>query len=88
MAKEAKEIAEGKITILNRGVIICTAFVNGYTAMSGGQGRQFSQRAMINCGEGFIRYGLFLTDIRKLEHPIPVKGRQGIFNVEIPDEEI
>lgn len=37
-----------------------------------------SQRALIDC-ENTVRWGVFLTDIKKFEQPIAVKGERGIW---------
>lgn len=60
------------------GHIVCTAFVEDV----GWLNRLHSKYALIDC-TNTKRFGLFLTDVVRLEKPIPCKGRQGIFNVEI-----
>jgi len=64
-----------------RGVILCTALVEAV----GWLNESNSASAMIHCGGVTARFGLFLSDIEPLKNPIPWKGRQGIFKVEIPD---
>lgn len=56
------------------GAIICTARVTSHRALDAGD----SAGALIECKTQ--RYGLFLSDVRKVE-PIPTKGRQGLFRV-------
>lgn len=61
------------------GVLLCTAFVKSVGKLSG----MHSERAMIDC-DTVERFGLYLTDIKKLDNPIPIKGEMGIwyFNIE------
>jgi hypothetical protein len=61
-----------------RGVILCTAWVYKVGWLEG----EHSKAAMIDC-EKTRRFGLFLNNIEKLEKPIPVIGRLGVFEVDI-----
>jgi hypothetical protein len=63
--------------ICNRGVILCTVTVDHV----GWLDESHSAAAMIDC-QTVRRFGLFLTDVKKLENPIPYKGQQGIFEWE------
>lgn len=62
----------------NRGVILCTVLVERVGWLDGSH----SAAAMIDC-ENVKRFGLFLTDVKILENPIPWKGQQGIFSVDL-----
>lgn len=61
-----------------RGAIICTAYVENYGRLS----TSYSQFALIECITR--RFGLNLHDVCPIEPPIAARGRQGIFEVEIP----
>lgn len=63
------------------GVVVATAFVRKHGELSA----EHSKAAMIDCKDT-LRYGLFLSDIDWLSTPIPAKGKQGIWNIEIPEE--
>jgi len=67
----------------NPGAVLCTAYVFGARWLD----KSNSQAALCDCSSG-DRYGLFLQDIQRLRAPFFCKGRQGIFNVEIPDEKL
>lgn len=59
------------------GAIICTALVEKVGWLE----TEHSKNALIDCRSTF-RYGLFLSNIKKVEPPIVCKGRQGVFTVE------
>jgi hypothetical protein len=64
-----------------KGNIICIATVES----AGWLFKKDSQKALINCDPkelGFHRFGLCLSDIINIT-PIPVKGKQGIWNYEV-----
>ena len=71
---------------IRRGTIVCTAMV---TAMRWAPNVYFKERkewnrqAMCEVGGKFC---LFLEDVKPLKEMMPLRGRQGIFNV--PDETI
>src|SRR5271157_3301855 len=67
----------------NPGAVVCTAYVFAAHLLAGSN----SQAALCDCSNQ-DRYGLFLQDIQRLRAPFFCKGRQGIFNVEIPDEKL
>lgn len=69
--------------ILVRGCVIMTARVVEHRALS----PKDSMNAMIDCSE-VERFGLILDQVTKLNYPIKVEGRQGIFFVNIPDDAI
>jgi hypothetical protein len=60
-----------------RGVIICTAYVAAHRELDSSH----SKAALIDCG-GTRRWGLFLTDVQVVK-AFPVKGKQGIWSVEL-----
>lgn len=63
-----------------KGVIICTAYVERHVELT----RQDSRAAKIDCAHTG-RYGLFLFDLEVLPEPIPMRGRQGIWNVDLEE---
>lgn len=56
------------------GVILCGAYVKSFGKLSA----IHSEQAMIDC-DTVERFGLYLRDIEKFDHPIPVKGEMGIW---------
>ena len=60
------------------GAVVCTAKVVQHSALDPSS----AQAALIEC-RSIQRYGLFLEDIEKLKVPMPAKGAQGIWNVEL-----
>lgn len=63
------------------GFILCEAFVNRFGKLSG----IHSEMAMIDC-ETVERFGLYLTDVKKLDTPIPEKGEMGIWYYDIANK--
>ncbi len=60
------------------GAVVCTAKVVESRILN----KRDSYKALINCdidSNGCLRYGLFLKDIKKLDPPIPVRGKMGIW---------
>jgi hypothetical protein len=62
------------------GVVVCTAYVYNHIELS----PVHSQSALIEC-KYTKRYGLMLSDVEPLTQPVPARGRQGIWNVELPE---
>lgn len=60
------------------GSLIATAHVDDHRLLHGGD----SVKALIDCWDT-LRYGLILSDIQVLKESIPMKGRQGIWYVEV-----
>jgi hypothetical protein len=63
------------------GAVLCTAYVWKHDLLK----ESDSKDAMIDCGK-VKRYGLFLNEVKSLKRLFPVRGKQGIWNVEIPKE--
>ena len=57
-----------------RGMIICSAWIDGHILCE----EQDEKRTLIEC-RSVERYGLFLSHIEKIEPPIIIKGKQGIW---------
>lgn len=68
------KLAQAKVLM---GAIICTAIVSEARWLN----PVYAPAALIECRSP--RFGIFLEGIEKLEIPIPCKGRQGIFEVNI-----
>ncbi len=66
---------------LTQGAILGTALVHNVGWLSS----VHSNLAMIPCGD-VKRFGLFLSEIHKLEQPIPAKGAQGAWNWALPED--
>ncbi len=62
------------------GVILGIVHVQDFRRLT----NEDSRDALIDCGTT-LRYGLILTNVRKFEKPIPCRGKQGIFTVDIED---
>ncbi len=87
--KEALEIASPWINGLQyrdsgsyghaHGAVVATAFAQKHSKLSA----EHSRAAMIDC-KHTDRQGLFLSDINWLSKPIPAKGKQGIWNIDLP----
>lgn len=74
---ESKRVKLGGACFYPQGVIIGTARVHVVVPCS----EDDAPFALIECKTP--RVGLFLTDITEFVPPIPCKGRQGIFNVQL-----
>ncbi len=64
------------------GVILCEVFVNRVGKLSG----IHSDKAMIDC-EIVERFGLYLTNVKKLDVPIEVMGGMGIWYFDMDKKE-
>lgn len=56
------------------GFILGTAYVYDFSRLSDID----SKKSLIDC-DSYVRFGLFLKDIKKFDVPIPVKGEMGIW---------
>lgn len=56
-----------------RGVILASAWVDSHVRLT----PEHAERALLECESE--RYGLLLSDIRKIEPPVKAKGSQGIW---------
>ncbi len=56
------------------GKILCSAWVNGHLECC----KEDERKALIEC-RSIRRYGLWLSNIKKIEPPILTKGKQGIW---------
>lgn len=63
------------------GAVVCTALVKKHRKLTSAD----SEAACLGYPEGL--YGLVLTDVRKLEMPLPAKGSQGIWFFDWPEPE-
>jgi len=61
-----------------KGKILSTAFVEKVMRLDD----EHSSSALIYCGFPY-RFGLFLQDIKPLENPIIIKGKQGIWSYDL-----
>lgn len=79
----AGKVAAGMRSALNAmghsQMILCTAFVKDFRLLS----KADSQAALCDCSVP-PSFGLVLCDVMRLGKPIPCKGRQTVFEVEIP----
>ncbi len=63
------------------GVVVCTVCVHNHIELSAAHSRP----AKIDC-EYTRRYGLILYDVRRMKTLVPARGRQGIWNIDLPEE--
>jgi hypothetical protein len=64
------------------GAIVCTAYVIEGGWICKETSGLYEHEALIECSQT-RRFGLWLEGIHKLDKPVPCRGKQGIFEVEI-----
>lgn len=72
-------LSDGRFRVASRGTdnyprgLLCTAFVARHRRLS----IEDAEDALIECATE--RFGLFLSDVHRIEPPLRIKGRQGIW---------